>query len=60
MVCQAIGGSLPLTVVGIALCPVPIIAAGQKLTGLVAEKVAGQGAVDRLDALRTAVKAVQP
>jgi hypothetical protein len=40
--------------------PVPIIAAGQKLTGLVAEKVAGQGAVDRLDALRTAVKAVQP
>jgi threonine dehydrogenase-like Zn-dependent dehydrogenase len=40
-----------------------LIAAGQKLTGLlpdsVAEKVADQGAVDRLDALHTAVKAVR-
>jgi threonine dehydrogenase-like Zn-dependent dehydrogenase len=40
-----------------------LVAAGQKLTGLlpdsVAEKVADQGAVDRLDALHTAVKAVR-
>ena len=40
-----------------------LIAAGQKLTGLlpdsVAERVADQGAVDRLDALHTAVKAVR-
>jgi threonine dehydrogenase-like Zn-dependent dehydrogenase len=40
-----------------------LIAAGQKLTGLlpdsVGEKVADQGAVDRLDALHTAVKAVR-
>ncbi len=40
-----------------------LVAAGQKLTGLlpdsVAEKVADTGAVDRLDALHTAVKAVR-
>jgi threonine dehydrogenase-like Zn-dependent dehydrogenase len=40
-----------------------IIAAGQKLTGLlpdsVAEKVSDQAALDRLDALHTAVKAVR-
>ena len=35
-----------------------LIAAGQKLTGLL-PKVADQGAVDRLDALHTAVKAVR-
>ena len=40
-----------------------LVTAGQKLTGLlpnsVAERVADQGAVDRLDALHTAVKAVR-
>jgi threonine dehydrogenase-like Zn-dependent dehydrogenase len=43
--------------------PTRLIAAGQKLTGLlpdsVAEKAADHGAVDRLDALHTAVKAVR-